>query len=68
MSYEELEERLKKVEPSSSLERGIFNDQGEIIIRLTIPGKKVIEVTNVNALSVVVSNLEAQKRQMSRPQ
>lgn len=65
-NLEDLKKRLLKVQPDAILEPGVFNEAGEIIIRLTLPGVKVIECTNVNALAVIVTNLEEAKRAKSR--
>lgn len=65
-NFENLKKRLLKVQPDAILEPGIFNEAGEIIIRLTLPGVKTIECTNVNALAVIVTNLEQAARAKSR--
>lgn len=61
-----LKTRLLKIHPDALLEPGIFNDAGEIIIRLTLPGMKIIECTNIHALAIVVENLESAARAKSR--
>lgn len=63
---ENLTKRLEKVCPEAKIESGIFNNAGEIIIRLTLPDK-IIECTNIKALEINVENLEQKARLKARP-
>jgi hypothetical protein len=65
---EALRKRLLKYYPDAVLETGIFNDNGDIIIRITVPGYKTIDATNLKAFQTVVENLEDQARAKFRPQ
>lgn len=66
MDYEELlsslTKRLQKVDPAYVIERNIINANGDICFRVSLPGVKTIEATNVKALATVIENLEDQKR------
>ena len=48
--------KLQKIYPDATIEQTI-DDNGNAIWRTTIPGEKIIESMNVNALEIVVNNL-----------
>ena len=60
MTYQERLEaaikKLKKVYPNATVEQTI-DQNGNAIWQTTIPGEKIIESMNVNALEIVVNNL-----------
>lgn len=60
MTYQERLEaaikKLQKVYPNATVEQTI-DQNGNAIWQTTIPGKKIIESMNVNALEIVVNNL-----------
>ena len=60
MTYQERLEaaikKLQKVYPNATVEQTI-DQNGNAIWQTTIPGEKVIESMNVNALEIVVNNL-----------
>jgi hypothetical protein len=65
--FEELKGRILKIHPDAIVQSGIIGDNGELIFRTTIPGVQIIENTNINALAIIVENLEAKARMKSRP-
>lgn len=60
MTYQERLEaaikKLQKVYPNATVEQTI-DQNGNAIWQTTIPGEKIIESMNVNALEIVVNNL-----------
>lgn len=48
--------KLQKVYPNATVEQTI-DQNGNAIWQTTIPGEKIIESMNVNALEIVVENL-----------
>ena len=60
MTYQERLEaaikKLQKVYPNATVEQTI-DQNGNAIWQTTIPGEKIIESMNVNALEIVVENL-----------
>ncbi|MDY4173063.1 MAG: hypothetical protein SOY17_10020 [Evtepia sp.] len=48
--------KLQKIYPDATIEQTI-DDNGNAIWRTNIPGVKIIESMNVNALEIVVENL-----------
>lgn len=56
-----LEARLKKIYPDATITQTI-DDSGNSIWKTVIPGYKIIESQNVNAISVFVENLEGRER------
>lgn len=60
MTYQERLEaaikKLKKVYPNATVEQTI-DQNGNAIWQTTIPGEKIIESMNVNALEIIVNNL-----------
>ena len=60
MTYQERLEaaikKLQKVYPNATVEQTI-DQNGNAIWQKTIPGEKIIESMNVNALEIVVNNL-----------
>ena len=48
--------KLKKVYPNATVEQTI-DQNGNAIWQTAIPGEKIIESMNVNALEIVVNNL-----------
>lgn len=48
--------KLQKICPDATIEQTI-DDNGNAIWQTTIPGEKIIESMNVNALEIVVNNL-----------
>lgn len=60
MTYKERLEaaikKLQKVYPNATVEQTI-DQNGNAIWQTTIPGEKIIESMNVNALEIVVNNL-----------
>lgn len=48
--------KLQKVYPNATVEQTI-DQNGNAIWQTTIPGEKIIESMNVNALEIVVNNL-----------
>lgn len=50
-------QRILAIYPTSSILSGM-NSAGNFVYRVTIPGVKIIESPNINALEVAVRNLE----------
>lgn len=48
--------KLQKIYPDATIEQTI-DDNGNAIWRTNVPGVKIIESMNVNALEIVVNNL-----------
>lgn len=48
--------KLQKIYPNATIEQTI-DDNGNAIWRTVVPGVKIIESMNVNALEIVVENL-----------
>lgn len=48
--------KLQKIYPDATIEQTI-DDSGNAIWRTNVPGVKIIESMNVNALEIVVENL-----------
>lgn len=65
-TVEGLRKRIEKAYPGATLETGIFNSDGEIIMRVNLNGTKTIDATNLKALDVIATNLEMQKRAKER--
>lgn len=61
----DLKMRLNKLYPDATIEQDIDNS-GNAIWTTTIPGVQVVESMNVNALSIVIENLEAKRRAQQR--
>lgn len=54
---EDLKKRLNKIYPDATVENDI-DESGNSIFKTVIPGVQQIESMNVNALQVVIENLE----------
>lgn len=48
--------KLQKIYPNSTIEQTI-DDNGNAIWRTVVPGVRIVESMNVNALEIVVENL-----------